>query len=139
MQFTKQVRIRRVIYLKVFALVIKCKAYMSHLRSNVQSLILLIDFADLKNGNAEITFHLPMAEFTCTGKYVWCGNNEPVDKEIMDNIWKMIQNSKRNKDLLLCFFMWRSASVNSNAAPFHEDCQRLIPYTSRFVCEIPST
>jgi hypothetical protein len=70
---------------------------------------------------------------------VWCGNNEPVDKEIMDNIWKMIENKNRNNDLLLCFYMWRSARVNTNAAPFHEDCQRLISYTSRFVCEIPST
>ena len=80
-----------------------------------------------------------MAEFTCTGKYVWCGNNELVDKEVMDAIWPMVQNKNRDKDLLLCFIMWREARVNSNSVPFHDDCQRLMPSTKRFVCQIPST
>jgi hypothetical protein len=94
---------------------------------------------DFNNGVESINIHLPLADFTCTGKYVWCGNNEPLAKDVLNAIWDGVNNKFRNTKYLPCIAMWRHSQSNFMMGNFLDECQRVLASKRKFICQLPST
>jgi hypothetical protein len=73
---------------------------------------------DFGNGNEKIFIHLPLADFTCSGKHVWCGNNEPLVKEIADAMWGFWDDSGRKPKYMPCFHFRATRRPNAITAFF---------------------
>jgi hypothetical protein len=93
-------------------------------------------FSDFKNGNEGFNIHLPLADFTCTGKHVWCGNNKPLAKEIADALWASLAEKNRNTKYMPCIYVWRSAPVKSDMGIVRDECQRVMGTSRKFVCQL---
>jgi hypothetical protein len=100
---------------------------------------LIVSQSDFKNGKESLAIHLPLADFTCTGKYVWCGNNEPLSKDVLNAIWDGVDNKFRNPKYMPCIVMWRNSQSNFEMGNFLDECQGVISSKRKFICQLHAT
>jgi hypothetical protein len=69
---------------------------------------------------------------------VWCGNNEPLAKEIADAMWGFWDDSGRNPKYMPCFHFSRNPEVKGDYGVFRDECQRAVGTLRRFICQLPT-